>query len=314
MSFTSESKEGVFYTLKLLLKKENFVRPTIIFAVFYIFILLQNWPTILLLLLPIITYSLFAFFKIIEVSKEHTIVQGSGILFNPLGNEENIAKRLYFCLLLEMILLFGMGAESLYHPQLIDNDYFLLYLFPIVIIYIFSPYYALYDIGFSAKIEIDLKNEFYETNMKYNSERAGIVAPREEEEVKLISYLRLNEYKNIFLMMKVFLIFNITGWVVFNILGFMNSIPDLLIEIPGSIMFEGSGMNITFFIFICIFSVPILFVGIIYYIYSLTTKFDLDTFNDILSDLTPILRKKVLKTLEFYASQKSKSKKNSQDL
>jgi hypothetical protein len=84
-------------------------------------------------------------------------LERNAIQYNPLGAENKISDRLFFISLIQLILLFWIGAESLYHPQLIDdfNFYFSLVFF---LIYSFGYYWIFTGIWKYCKIVIDLEN------------------------------------------------------------------------------------------------------------------------------------------------------------
>ncbi|MHA1727480.1 MAG: hypothetical protein ACTSWY_01955 [Promethearchaeota archaeon] len=317
MSIKSKPIGGIFYTLKLLLKNESFLRPTIIFAIFYVFILMENWSDIILLLIPIITYVMFTFFKIVDVSKEHTIVNGSKISFNPIGNEKIIANRLFFCLLLEMILIFAMGTESIFHPQLI-NDYFIYYVIPLVLIYIFSLYYMFYDVGFSANIELLLKDELHDDLGGYKSNKLTD-KKKKKKDGELISYLNLSEYKKIHTVVRFICISLGLMWVILSLLGNfgiipLSIIPNILISVPGTRLLGGSSVEVSTFIYICIFAFPICFVIITARIYQLIAKIDNNALQSIIAGFPKMQQKKIIKTLEFYTTRTSKRKDIDQDI
>ncbi|NVM44001.1 MAG: hypothetical protein HWN79_03700 [Candidatus Lokiarchaeota archaeon] len=135
---------------------ETLLRDVFIFVVFYLFILSQSWTNIFLLLFPIITFSFSFFFRIINSNKHRYILVTDLITYNPLGLERKHANRLNFATLVQLILLFWIGAESFYHPQLIET-YDLFFNIFFFLFFTFGFYWIFIDIWKYAKIAISLK-------------------------------------------------------------------------------------------------------------------------------------------------------------
>ena len=306
----STTHGGKFYILRILMKNETFLRPLIIFIVFYSFILLQNWSDITFLLVPISTFVLYAFFKIIDVSKEHTLVLGSDIAFNPIGNESRISNRLFFCSLLELIIVFVMGAESYRNPHLIDI-YFIYYVVPLILIYNFSLYYALYDVGFSSKIEIMIRRKAkFEQDGEINTDK-----PKGEPlENQLISFMRLSDFKIIYRLITIIFILLSSIWLILTFLGYVGLIPNLSLNLPGSKLYEGVPLEVSFFIYVCIIGIPLSIISITVWVYKIITQIDKPKLNSIIAELPAIRRKKIIKTLEFYTDKTPKRKNLEQDI
>ena len=285
---------------KQLFGNEEVLRPILIFAIFFIFILLQNWSLIslfTLIIIPIITFSLFLFFRINIVLKKEAYfeIESEGIRYYPLGDEKQISDRLFFCLLLELILVLVIGTEGLYHPQLIDN-HFAFYVIPLVLIFLFSMYYALHDIGFSAKIEVALKNELYDPNIKNDAD------DQYKNQNLLISYLKFQEFEKIFKLIQFSFGLLSIGWLFFSILGYFNIIPSISVSIPGSDLVEGNPLNISYFIIICIITIPILFFLVIQKTNFIISNFSCDKINEKLSDFKEYEKRKIVKILKYYTS------------
>ena len=103
---------------------ESLIMDLVLFLLLFILIVSQEWSNILLTIFPIITFGFSLFFQIIGTNKWRTQYKHSPIVYNPLGAEKKHATRLGFITVILMTLIFWLGAESLYHPQLIDNYYF----------------------------------------------------------------------------------------------------------------------------------------------------------------------------------------------
>jgi len=144
-----------FLLLRELLN-ESLLRDLIIFVIFYLFILAQSWKNIFLLLFPLITYTFSLFFRLINANKWRLSIFDNAITYNPLGLERKHANRLIFTTVLQLILLFWIGGESYYHPQLIQTyDLFFNILFNFV--YTFGFYWILIDIWKYSKITIKIR-------------------------------------------------------------------------------------------------------------------------------------------------------------
>jgi hypothetical protein len=105
------------------------------------------------------------------------------ISYNPLGLEKKHANRLNFTALIQLILLFWIGAESIYHPQLIEsyNLFFNLF-FPLL--FTFGFYWILIDIWKFSKITIGLDDK--------TSEK--LISTLNVRELKLISIANLGSF------------------------------------------------------------------------------------------------------------------------
>jgi len=153
---SEKNTDQEFLLLRELLN-ESLLRDLIIFVIFFLFILAQSWKNIFLLLFPVITYTFSLFFRLINANKWRLSIFDKTITYNPLGLEKKHANRLIFTALLQLILLFWIGGESYYHPQLIQTyDIFFNILFNFI--YTFGFYWILIDIWKYAKITIKISS------------------------------------------------------------------------------------------------------------------------------------------------------------
>jgi hypothetical protein len=154
-----------FLSLRKLLN-ESLLRDLIIFMIFYLFILAQSWKNIFLLLFPVITYIFSLFFRLINANKWRLSFYDNTITYNPLGSEKKHGNRLIFTAVLQLILLFWIGGESYYHPQLIQTyDYFFNIIFNFI--YSFGFYWILIDIWKYSKITIETRDNIEEISGMY---------------------------------------------------------------------------------------------------------------------------------------------------
>ncbi|MBY8982548.1 MAG: hypothetical protein KGD57_06350, partial [Candidatus Lokiarchaeota archaeon] len=200
---------------------ENILRNLILFFMLFIFTIAQDWNNILLLLFPLIIFSFSIIFEIINDNKWRIQLKDNLIIYNPLGSEKTHANRFFFSALLLLILVFWIGAESYYHPQLIDNFrvyFMIIYIF----IYTFTFFWIFIDIWNYCHVIVNLKNK--NSNL-------------EEQGTKFKKFTHLLNVKYIklisLLSLIVFLILNILN-LLFTFLTFNSDIPGLEFNLPGT--------------------------------------------------------------------------------
>ncbi|MHA2183040.1 MAG: hypothetical protein ACXAAH_16605, partial [Promethearchaeota archaeon] len=131
----SEDNIKEFFLPLRVLATESFIRDVIIFTFLFILVNTQGWNDIFLLIFPIVTFGFSLFFRIINSNKWRTEFENSFIIYNPMGLERKHANRLMFSALFQLILLFWLGAESLYNPHVVEG--FFLY-FNLLFFFLFS--------------------------------------------------------------------------------------------------------------------------------------------------------------------------------
>jgi hypothetical protein len=159
IKMSENNSEGQFLKLSEILS-ETILRDVIIFVTLYLFILAQSWNNIFLLLFPIVSIGFSFFFRIINTNKFRLSlkIEGVQITYNPLGLEKKHANRLNFTSIFQLILLFWIGAESFYHPQLLDA-YGLFFNLAFIFFFTFGFFWIMTDIWKYAKITIELEDE-----------------------------------------------------------------------------------------------------------------------------------------------------------
>ena len=241
-----------FLLLRELLS-ESLLRDLILFVIFYLFILAQSWKNIFLLLFPVITYAFSLFFRLINANKWRLSIYDTTITYNPLGLEKKHANRLIFSTLLQLILLFWIGGESIYHPQLIQNyDVFFNILFNFI--YTFGFYWILIDIWKYSKITIETKSSTGE-----NSEI-------------LVNRLDLKNFKLIYLVnLGTFIFLNIfnLGMV---ILTEINDFLGIMYTLPGTGIESSLPLKISISSFLIIVISPLITILLYYLIYKNISK------------------------------------------
>jgi len=281
--FISDSSRNKFSRIKGILKKESFLIPIIVFTVFYIFILLQNWVNITLILIPLISFSQYLFFNILNELNGQICIEELNFEYKPFGNEKKISDRLFFIMLSEMIIIYVLGSESYRYPQLIE-DYFYLYIIPLVLLFIFSLYYSFYDVGKNAKIIMKLENRDDAEMAKNETDF--------KETVEIFSQsLRFADIKKISNFLNYAFILLLFGWILFSILDIFEIITSLEILLPGSNLTEGTPLGISFFIYVALILVPLLFAFIIFMVHKTLLKENRD---DLCAEYSKLTEKQKL--------------------
>lgn len=268
---------GDYLPLKDILN-ENMLRDIIIFVVLFLFILTQSWNDLLLLVFPLILFTMSITFRIIHTNKWRIISANGMILYNPLGSEKKHADRLHFSSILLLVLLFWIGSESIYHPQMIDN-YNLYFNIIFIFIYTFGFYWIILDIWKNAKIEIN---------------------SREEPDHKIYSIISsLGRENSIHLSIYNLIIFIILNVVNISITFFINInlmpyIPYILpgTGIEGSLPLKISG----FYLFFMIIS-PCLTIVFLFLIYRNIQAVNTDLFDEIIQHLPESKKIEILQNL-----------------
>ncbi|MFX1425123.1 MAG: hypothetical protein ACFFBE_01625 [Promethearchaeota archaeon] len=226
-----------FYLPIRYLFNETLIRDLVIFCFLFLLVVTQVWENITLLLFPLVTFGFSIFFRIINVNKWRTKFDNPTIVYNPMGLEKKHANRLTFSALFQLILLFWLGAESLYNPHIIDR-YFPYFNWLFVFLYTFGFFWIFIDLWEHTKIEIIFD---------------GIDNPNTKNHESVISYLKIKNFKLILLInFLLFIFFNIINSVVVFTLD-KNPFLGVQLNLPGT----GSGGSdpivisfILYFIFI----------------------------------------------------------------
>ena len=277
---------GNNYYLKLKdIYSESLLRDLILFFFLFLLVVAQNWDNILLLLFPLITFGFAIFFKMIDIIKKRSEVENSQIIYNPLGNERKHANRLTFCALLQLILLFWFGAESLYHPQLVDD--YLIYFIPIfVFFYTFGFYWIFLDLWKYSRIEIITNGIEINTDQRVSKNLDNV-----------ISFLKLKNFKIISLInFLVFLILNLLN-ILFTILIVLNFMPGIKYTLPGTGIEGSDPISISIFIYGIIGISPSLSIIFLLLNYRNINDINKEKFNNVLNTLPKDVQNKIIENL-----------------
>jgi len=237
-----------FLLLRELLN-ESLLRDLIIFVIFYLFILAQSWKNIFLLLFPLITYTFSLFFRLINANKWRLSIFDNAITYNPLGLERKHANRLIFTTVLQLILLFWIGGESYYHPQLIQT-YGVFFNIIFNFIYTFGFYWVLIDIWKYSKITIETKS-----NIEINSEI-------------LVNKLDLKNFKLIYLInLGTFVLLNILNLVIVTLTE-INGFLGIMYILPGTGIESSLPLKISLSSLLIVVISPLVAILLFYLIYK----------------------------------------------
>ena len=199
----SEDSDKFYLPLRDLIN-ETLVRDIVIFSFLFLLVITQVWENITLFLFPLITFGFSIFFRIININKWRTKFDNPTVVYNPLGLEKKHANRLFFSALFQLILIFWVGAESLYNPHIIDR-YFPYFNWLFIFLYTFGYFWIFIDLWENTKIEI-----IFGANGKKSA----------KDHESVISYLKIKHFKLIL----------ITNLLIFLVLNIVNSILILTLD------------------------------------------------------------------------------------
>lgn len=225
------SEEDYLSLRKLL--NEHLLRDLILFFLLFFFIVAQEWTNLFLMIFPIIIFSFALIFRFISTNKFRLF--DANIIYNPLGSERNHANRLNFCALVQLVLLFWIGSESLNRPQLVDN-YSVFFNILFIFAFSFGFYWIFIDSWKNSKIEILIDDP----NIK-----------------EVLSTLKLKNFKNISIISLIlFLIINLLN-VLISLLTFFGFIPGIQCVLPGTGLESSGPLTISLVYFITIVVSPL---------------------------------------------------------
>lgn len=257
---------------------ESLIRDVILFLFLFLLVLAQDWDNIFLLLFPLITFSFAIFFKILYTIKNSAKLDNSHIRYNPLGSEKIYSHRLNFCALLQLLLLFWFGAESLYHPQLIDN-YFIYFISIFIFLYTFGFNWIFFDLWEYCRIEI-----LTEENSKGNFQN-------------VISFLKQKNFKIISIIsFLVFIILNLVN-ILFAYLTINEMMPGIQYNLPGTGIEKSEPINLPYTTIGIIFIPPIISAIILHIIYKNITNINSDKLEKVLDSLPSNVQIEIIENL-----------------
>ena len=284
----SEKNSDENYLLLRELLNETLLRDIIIFIILYLFILAQSWENLFLLLFPIITFAYSVFFRIINTNKWRTTSNSTQITYNPIGLEKKHANRLFFTAILQLILLFWIGAESYYHPQLIQSyDLFFNIIFNFL--YTFGFYWILIDVWNHSKIVIRLKNNKLSTQAQNNTLLKSDLD-------KVISHLKLKSFKIVSIV-------NLSTFIFLNVLNISftlfidNTFSRFSYYLPGTGIEGSLPLNISIISFLIVIISPLIASFLLIFIYKDLNNIDHANLENLMKELPEENRKNMIENL-----------------
>ncbi len=284
----SEKNSDENYLLLRELLNETLLRDIIIFVILYLFVLAQSWENLFLLLFPIITFAYSVFFRITNTNKWRTTLNSTQITYNPIGLEKKHANRLFFTAILQLILLFWIGAESYYHPQLIQSyDLFFNIIFNFL--YTFGFYWILTDVWNYSKISIRLKNNDLSTQAQNNTLLKSDLD-------KVISHLKLKSFKIVNIV-------NLSTFIFLNILNISfvlfidNTFSRFSYYLPGTGIEGSLPLNIFVTSFLIVIISPLVASFLLIIIYKDLNNKNHADFENLLKKLPEENRKNIIENL-----------------
>lgn len=261
---------------------EQILRDVFLFILFYLLLLTQGWDTLFLLLFPIITFSFALFFRIIATNKKQGRDEENLISYNPLGAENRYADRLVFISIIQLILLFWLGAESLYHPQLID-DFELYFNLSYFLIYSFGFFWVFLGIWNYCRIVI------YISSLK--EDKNGF------KEI-LVSELGFNKIKDIsYLNIAVFVILNCLN-IIFVILIDFNTNFGFPHNLPGTGIEASEPLHLPYIVWGILLIFPVISVIFLRSIYKDVTTFSEQDFRSRISDIPEEIQSQIIRSMK----------------
>jgi hypothetical protein len=264
---------------------ESLIRDVILFLFLFLLVLAQDWDNIFLLLFPLIMFSFAVFFKILYTIKNSAKLDNSLIKYNPLGSEKIYSNRLNFCALLQLLLLFWFGAESLYHPQLINN-YFIYFISIFIFLYTFGFNWIFFDLWENCRIEI-----LTEENSKDNLQN-GV-----QNFENVISFLKLKSFKAISIIsFLVFIFLNLLN-ILFAYLTVNEMIAGIQYNLPGTGIEKSEPINLPYTTIGIIFTSPIISAIILHIIYKNITNINNEKLEKVLDSLPGNVKIEIIENL-----------------
>ena len=284
----SEKNSDENYLLLRELLNETLLRDIITFIILYLFVLAQSWENLFLLLFPIITFAYSVFFRIINTNKWRITSNNTLITYNPIGLEKKHANRLFFTAILQLILLFWIGAESYYHPQLIQSyDLFFNIIFNFL--YTFGFYWILIDVWNYSKIIIRLKNNIPHTQAQNNTLLKNNLD-------KDISQLKLKSFKIVSIV-------NLSTFIFLNVLNISftlfidNTFSRFSYYLPGTGIEGSLPLNISVISFLIVIISPLVASFLLIFIYKDLNNIYHADFEILLKELSEENRKNIIENL-----------------
>ena len=269
---------------------ESIIRDLILFTFLFLLVIAQTWDNIFLLLFPLITFTFSLFFRIISSNKKRTEFKKSCIIYNPLGLEKKNANRFFFSAIFQLILIFWLGAESLYNPNLVGG-YFPYFIGFFIFSYTFGFFWIFLDLWKYTKIEIitsTIDSKIAQQNeIKFSRNLNNVIAFLNLKYFRLISIIN-------FLVFIILNIINITSLVL------INNYPELGLQLslPGSSNAGSEPLVVSYFLFGLLIILPIFAISIFVLNYQEINYFNQKKLNEIIEPLPRHFQIKIIENLK----------------
>ena len=282
--------EENYLTLRKLLN-ESLLMEIILFFLLFLLILTQEWSSILLLILPLISFGFSLSLEMIGVNKWRLQSKDSPIRYNPLGSERKMSSRLFYTSIIQLILLFWLGAESIYRPQMI-SFYSLLFISLYIFTYSFGYYWIFIDLWKYAKISIIFnQNDLHGNNINIKSIK--------KEYHQVINDLKLKNFKKISIgSLIVFLSLNLINFS-FILMQLGGTTIGISYILPGTGIESSGPITIPLFIFVVIIVSPFSAFIFLMFSYKDINNINTKTMSKIIAPLPENVQLIINKNLKF---------------
>jgi len=275
-----KNHENHYLSIKDLLS-ESILRDLILFTFLFLLLISQVWDNIFFLLFPIITFTFSLFFRILSVNKKKAFFEKSEIIYNPLGSEVKNANRFFFSAQFQLILIFWLGAESLYNPHLVNN-YYSFFISILTFSFTFTFFWIFIDLWKFARFEILIKGIESRSDSQISTDSKNV-----------ISFLKLNSYK----------IISVINFLVFIILNILNLISIFLINsnptlgmqlsLPGAQL-----INFSYLLYMVLFISPIITILVHIFNYKVINNFNEEKLQKVIEPLPRNIQIKIIENLK----------------
>jgi hypothetical protein len=263
---------------------ESLIRDLILFIFIFLLIISQVWDNIFLLLFPSITFIFSLFFRILSTNKKRTEFTNSFIIYTPMGLEGKNANRLFFSSLFQLILIFWLGAESLYNAHLIEG-YYPYFIGILIFWYTFVFFWIFIDLWKYSRIEII--TDAFEGRDPFHID-SGISGDLKN----IVSFLKLKNFKLISLIsLSVFIILNILNIITILLRNIFSN--GIRLVLPGSQL-----IILPYFFYGIIIIQPILTIFILISSFKMINTFNREKLNEIIKPLPKNIQIKIIENLK----------------
>jgi hypothetical protein len=205
----------------------------------------------------------------------------SSIIYNPLGSEVKNANRFFFSAQFQLILIFWLGAESLYNPHLVNN-YYSFFMGILTFSYTFTYFWIFIDLWKFTRFEILISGI-----------ESGLDSQISTDSKNVISFLKLKNYKIISLInLLVFIILNIINLISIFLI---NSDPTLgmQLSLPGAQL-----ISFSYLLYVIFFISPIITILVHIFNYKMINNFNNEKLEKVIEPLPKHIQIKIIENLK----------------